>query len=178
MPRLKRIGLIVLSIIVVGLALIGALSITRGTPVGYVVTLSDSGPPPVTDSLFERTFELFTGAHIFPGNVVTPAMNGDGTYPQLWTDLRAAQRTITVQMSYSLPGKVADTALSANVARTNQVWQLGGNTGADAANGAFVGTRDYQPLEFKTFGFRGLRLEPSAYLDTVNVIGGSKVNSV
>ena len=109
MPRLKRVGLIVLSIIVVGLALIGALSITRGTPVGYVVTLSDSGPPPVTDSLFERTFELFTGAHIYPGNVVTPALNGDGTYPQLWTDLRAAQRTITVQMYYSLPGKVADT---------------------------------------------------------------------
>jgi cardiolipin synthase A/B len=60
-------------------------------------------------SLFERTFELFTGSHIYPGNIVEPALNGDGTYPRLWADLRSAQRTITVQMYYSLPGKVADT---------------------------------------------------------------------
>src|SRR5215216_1700879 len=109
MSRLKRVSLVVLGVIVVALALVGALTITRGTPVGSVVTLSDSGPPPVTDSLFERAFELFTGAHVFPGNIVTQGLNGNGTYPQLWTDLRSAQRTITVQMYYSLPGKVADT---------------------------------------------------------------------
>jgi len=109
MSRLKRVGLVVLGIIVVALALIGVLSVTRGTPVGSVVTLSDSGPPAVTDSLFDRTFELFTGTHVYPGNVVVQALNGDGTYPQLWADLRSAQRTITVQMYYSLPGKVADT---------------------------------------------------------------------
>src|SRR5581483_4209239 len=73
------------------------------------VTLSDSGPPAVNDSLFERTFELFTGTHIFAGNSVQQANNGDGVYPTLWADLRSAQRTITVQMYYSLPGKVADT---------------------------------------------------------------------
>ncbi len=106
---MKRVALILLAVVVVGFALIGVLSITRGTPVGAVVTLSDSGPPAVTDSLFERTFELFTGTHIYPGNVVAQALNGDGTYPQLWADLRSAQRTITVQMYYSLPGKVADT---------------------------------------------------------------------
>ncbi len=109
MSRLRRVLLVVVGAIVVALALIGALSITRGTPVGRVVTLSDSGPPPVTDSLFERTFELFTGTHVYPGNVVTQALNGAGTYPQLWTDLRSARNTITVQMYYSLPGKVADT---------------------------------------------------------------------
>jgi cardiolipin synthase len=109
MSRLKRVSLVILGVTVAALALIGALSITRGTPVAGVVTLSDSGPPAVTDSLFERTFELFTGTHIYPGNVVTQALNGNGTYPQLWADLRSAQRTITVQMYYSLPGKVADT---------------------------------------------------------------------
>jgi cardiolipin synthase len=106
---LKRVAIILGVVIVLGFALIGVLSITRGTPVGRVVTLSDSGPPSVGDSLFERTFELFTGTHIYPGNVVAQALNGDGTYPQLWTDLRSAQRTLTVQMYYSLPGKVADT---------------------------------------------------------------------
>ena len=63
----------------------------------------------VTDSLFERTFELFTGTHIYPGQHREQALNGDGTYPRLWADLRSAQHTITVQMYYSLPGKVADT---------------------------------------------------------------------
>ena len=109
MSRLKRIGLVVLVVLVLALALIGLLTVTRGTPVGAVVTLADSGPPPVTDSLFERTFELFTGTHVFAGNNVQQALNGDGVYPRLWTDLRAAQHTITVQMYYSLPGKVADT---------------------------------------------------------------------
>src|SRR5437868_9624987 len=109
MSRLKRVSLVVLGAVVAALALIGVLSITRGTPVGRVVTLSDSGPPAVSDSLFERTFELFTGTHIYPGNAVQQALNGNGTYPQLWADLRSAKRTITVQMYYSLPGKVADT---------------------------------------------------------------------
>jgi cardiolipin synthase len=35
-------------------------------------------------------------------------LNGVGTYPQLWKDLHAAKRTITVQMYYSQPGEVAD----------------------------------------------------------------------
>ncbi|HEY4133221.1 MAG TPA: phospholipase D-like domain-containing protein [Gemmatimonadaceae bacterium] len=108
MSRLKRVGLVVLVFIVVALALIGALTVTRGTPVSYVVTLSDSGPPAVNDSLFERTFELFTGTHVFAGNAVMQANNGDGIYPRLFADLRSAQHTITMQMYYSMPGKVAD----------------------------------------------------------------------
>lgn len=109
MPRLRRVGFVILAFAVISLALIGALTITRGTPVAHVVTLSDHDPPSVHDSLFARTFELFTGTHIFEGNSVQQAPNGDGTYPQLWADLRSAQHTITVQMYYSLPGKVADT---------------------------------------------------------------------
>ena len=109
MSKVKTFSLWVVVVIVLGLALIGGLTVTRGTPVGAVVTLSDSGPPAITDSLFERSFELFTGTHIFAGNIVEPAFNGDGIYPRLWADLRSAQHTITVQMYYSLPGKVADT---------------------------------------------------------------------
>ena len=109
MKRLGQVGTRSAYVAVLALALIGALTVTRGTPVGTVVTLSDSGPPPVSDSLFERSFELFTGTHIFAGNKVEEALNGDGVYPRLWADLRSAQRTITVQMYYSLPGTVADT---------------------------------------------------------------------
>jgi len=109
MSRIARVGKTVLAVCVIALALIGILTVTRGTPVGAVVTLSRKDPPGVSDSLFERVFELFTGTHIFPGNVVEQSLNGDGTYPKLWADLRSAQHSITVQMYYSLPGTVADT---------------------------------------------------------------------
>jgi cardiolipin synthase len=109
MRRFKRLGVVLLAVIVLGFALIGILTVTRGTPVRSVVTFGRDGAPPVTDSLFERTVELFTGAHLDPGNKVWQLLNGDGTYPALWADLRGAQHTITVQMYYSLPGKVSDT---------------------------------------------------------------------
>ena len=49
MSRLKRVGLILGLVLVASLALIGALTITRGTQVSYVATLDDSGPPAVND---------------------------------------------------------------------------------------------------------------------------------
>jgi len=108
MGKLKRTGLVALAVFVLAMALIGLLTVTRGTPIGRVVTLSDSGPPAIVDSLFERTFELFTGTHISDGNSVRRVDNGS-VYPPLWADLRSARQTITVQMYYSLPGEVADT---------------------------------------------------------------------
>src|ERR1043166_3508821 len=107
MSRFKRVAFILLMVVVGALALIGGLTVTRGTPATYVVTLSDSGPPAPNDSLFARIFELFTGTHIFPGNAVQQANNGS-IYPRLWADMRAARHTLTVQMYYSLPGAVAD----------------------------------------------------------------------
>src|SRR5579872_1035362 len=109
MSHVKRVVFVLLVIAVCALALIGGLTVVRGTPVRNVVTLGDEGAPAVTDSLFERTFELFTGTHVFAGNTVQQLLNGNGTYPLLWRDLRSARQTITVQMYYSLPGAVADT---------------------------------------------------------------------
>ena len=54
-------------------------------------------------------------------------------------------------------------------------WKLGGN---NVAPGQFLGTTNYQPLEFKVNNQRALRLEPTASTDTVNVIGGSSRNFV
>ncbi len=107
--RLKRVS-VVLGILVVGaLALIGLLSMTRGTPVKAVVAIGDKeGPPAITDPLFSRAMELYTGLHLTRGNAVQQVNNGD-VYTNLWRDLRAAQHTITVQMYYSQPGAVADT---------------------------------------------------------------------
>lgn len=109
MKRLKRLSLVLLAVLIGAFALAGVLSMTRGTPVEIVISEGAEGPPAIGDSLFEQMFELYTGTHISPGNIVEQALNGDGTYPRLWADLRSAQSTITVQMYYSLPGAVADT---------------------------------------------------------------------
>ena len=109
MLRVKRIGVVLAILIVGSLALVGVLSITRGTPVKAVVAIGKAaGPPAITDSLFSRMMELYTGLDLTSGNAAEEVNNGD-VYTRLWTDLRAAKHTITVQMYYSQPGAVADT---------------------------------------------------------------------
>jgi cardiolipin synthase len=109
MVIVKRIGVLVGILAFFALSLAGTLSMTRGTPVTYVLAPDDrTGPPPVSDSLFARTIELFTGAHLSPGNRVEVLANGVGTYPRLWKDIQSAKQAITVQMYFSLPGAIAD----------------------------------------------------------------------
>lgn len=114
--RRKLMGILKYSLFTIGvivvlvLVLVGALSITRGATVRTVITEGDhEGPPQVSDSLFSRSIELFTGTHIEPGNKVEILLDGDGTYPKLWKDIASAQKTLTVQMYFSEPGVVADT---------------------------------------------------------------------
>lgn len=91
-------------------ALVGVLSLTRGTPVDRVLAIGDpTGIPAVSDSLFAQSMQLYTGAHLSARNRVDLLLNGNGTYPILWRELRGAQRTITVQLYYSQPSRVADT---------------------------------------------------------------------
>jgi cardiolipin synthase A/B len=106
----KRLALIALLIALVLLALIGVLTVTRGTPVEFVAARGDpAGPPAVGDSLFRRIVELNIGTVLEPGNAVQVLHNGHGTYPILWRDLRSCRQTVTVQMYFAKPGAVADT---------------------------------------------------------------------
>jgi len=59
---------------------------------------------------------------------------------------------------------------------TGSGWGLTGNTGTSPATD-YLGTSDNQPLELRVFAQRGLRLEPTAQTDTINLIGGSSANS-
>jgi hypothetical protein len=52
--------------------------------------------------------------------------------------------------------------------RSANFWKTNGNAGANPTNGAFLGTTDNLPLEFKVNGQRALRLEPNG-----NVIFGA-----
>jgi cardiolipin synthase A/B len=106
---LKRAGLLMLVLAVLAFALVGLLTVTRGTPVSTVLAIDDRGRPPAPgDSLFVETMELFSAVHLDPVNSVEVLENGDGTYPRLWRDLASARETITVQMYFSKPGVVAD----------------------------------------------------------------------
>ena len=110
MSILKYTLLTVLIVLLLAFVLVGILSITRGATVRTVIAEGDrGGPPAVSDPLFPRSIELFTGTHIEPGNKVEILLNGEGTYPPLWKDIASAKKTITVQMYYSQPGAVADT---------------------------------------------------------------------
>jgi cardiolipin synthase A/B len=108
MRRLKPVSQTIAVILVAALALIGLSSLTRGTPLRRVLYGARTRPPQLSDSAFRDLMALFSGVHLEPGNRAEQMLDGDGTYPRLWQDLRSAQRSITIQMYYSMPGKVAD----------------------------------------------------------------------
>ncbi len=82
-----RWGLVAL---VLCLALIGFLHLTRGTAVQHVRGVAADGVPiGVGEPEFPLAVTMLTGASTAPGNRVELMLNGDGTYDRLWSDLRA-----------------------------------------------------------------------------------------
>jgi cardiolipin synthase len=99
-------------------AMIGILFVTRGTAVRRVRGVGADGIPVSAKAPdFAGTVALLAGGVILPGNRVELALNGDDTYERLWADLRSAKESITVQMYYSQPGRVADWLLEILVER-------------------------------------------------------------
>ena len=92
------------------LALVGVLSVARGTPVSRVVDTGGSGGQlAVDDECFLQVMELFASIRLERGHRTQLLANGDGIYPPLWRDLAGAAETLDVQMYYAKPGVVADT---------------------------------------------------------------------
>jgi cardiolipin synthase len=107
--RLGRIGRWTLVAIILFFAWIGFLQFTRGTAVRHVRGVAADGVPiGVSEPEFSIMATMATGAWLAPGNHVEVMLNGDGTYPRLWEDLRSAQRSITLQLYYGAPGRMAD----------------------------------------------------------------------
>src|SRR3954466_16322679 len=98
----KRISVVVAVLVLLAFALIGALSVTRGSPVRRVLAIGDARLPGVRYSLFSHTIELFSGMHVGTRNKLEVLANGAG-YPPLWADIRSARQTVTVQMYFSKP---------------------------------------------------------------------------
>ena len=99
----------VLTLVVLLFAFIGLLYLTRGTPVRRVRAPGDSdGPPAPADPCFAQTVELLTKTTLAEGHSVDVFTCGDELYPQLWEDLRHARHSITLQLYYCKPGRMAD----------------------------------------------------------------------
>lgn len=56
----------------------------------------------MSEPQFPLTVMMLTGGFLNPGNRVDVTLNGDGTYPWLWQDVRSAQHSITLQLYYGL----------------------------------------------------------------------------
>ena len=96
---LGRFGRWILAAVILCLALIGFLHLTRGTAVRHVRGVASDGVPiGVSEPQFPLVATMMTGAWLSEGNRVEVALNGDGTYERLWADLRAARESITVQL--------------------------------------------------------------------------------
>jgi cardiolipin synthase A/B len=95
--------------IVLGFALVGFLHVTRGTAVRHVRGVSSDGMPiSVGEPEFPLMATMATGASLQQGNLVEVLLNGGQTYPRLWEDLRSAKQSITLQLYYGAPGRMAD----------------------------------------------------------------------
>jgi cardiolipin synthase len=105
---LGRIGRWTLVIVILALALIGFLHLTRGTAVRHVRGVATDGVPiSVGEPEFPLVATMLTGAWLAPGNRVELMLNGDGTYARLWEDLRSAEQSITLQLYYGNTGRMA-----------------------------------------------------------------------
>jgi cardiolipin synthase len=99
----------VLTVVVLLAAAIGLRFITRGTAVRRVRRVDSEGEAvPPSDPSFPTLVGLLTGSPLVAGNRVELALDGDGTFERLWADLGSATRSITSQLYYCGPGRVAD----------------------------------------------------------------------
>ena len=90
-------------------AVVGLPHLFRAPLVRNIIAREAGGKPPaVASAHFGAAFALLTGTPLTAGNSVEVLVNGDATFPRLWADLRAARRSVTVQMYYAGPGAVAD----------------------------------------------------------------------
>lgn len=112
-----------------------------------------------------------------------PSASLSGTYPGAVTFNNAGNAfsgdgggLTSLNASQLTSGTVPNARLAANVARTNQVWLLGGNAGTTPGT-HFVGNTDNQFLDFRVDNRRALRLVPTGS-NSVNVVGGWSGNYV
>jgi cardiolipin synthase len=127
--------------VVLIVAMIGFLYITRGTAVRRVRSIGvDATPVSPDEHAFPLTVSLLTGTTLLPGNEVELVLDGS-LFPRLWADLRNAKTSITVQMYYALAGEVTETLAKILIERAQTgvaVYLLYDAFGAKALGGSYA----------------------------------------
>lgn len=149
-------GLLFLAIVpVLVFTVIGIRFVTRGTPVKRVqASTRASEAAPIEDSRFLANLELLAKVDLLPGNTVELCTCGDETYPRLWDDMRRAHRSITLQMYYAQPGRVADTFHAIMCERADagvKVLFLRDAFGAQKLKGEYLASLERAGVEVATF---------------------------
>ncbi|HWE40871.1 MAG TPA: phospholipase D-like domain-containing protein [Gemmatimonadaceae bacterium] len=98
---------VIAGLLVGALGLIGFLDAVRGTPIDKVLPFTGELPS-VDDPAFRTTMELVSRTTMCEGHEAEVFWNGDQTYPRMWADLRAATTSITLQLYYNEPGRMAE----------------------------------------------------------------------
>jgi cardiolipin synthase len=73
-----------------------------------VAQFGDGQPSAVDEPGFRSALELVSRTPLHEGHHVEIFMNGDETYSRLWGDLRGARQSITLQLYYCEPGRMAN----------------------------------------------------------------------
>jgi len=148
----------ILIAVVIVVAIIGFLYLTRGTAVRRVRAVGADGSPVSPDEdAFPLSVALLTGAMLLPGNEVELVLDGS-VFPRLFEDLRSAKRSITIQMYYSLRGKVTATLadiLSERARAGVQVFMIYDAFGSSALGGDYA--RRLRDAGVNIVAFRPLR---------------------
>ncbi len=127
--------------VVLIVAIIGFLFLTRGTAVRRVRAVGVDGKPVAPDeNSFPLSVSLLTGRTLVPGNQVELVLDG-GVFPRLWDDLRNAKFAISIQMYYALSGQVTETLATILVERARagvSVYLIYDAFGAKALGGSYA----------------------------------------
>jgi cardiolipin synthase A/B len=97
-----------IALLLAPLAVVGAQHLLRRPPVRRVRVPEGGVLPSVRDAAFPALVEMHVRTPLLPGNRVEVLCDGDGTYPRMLDDLRAAERSILFQVFYAKPGALAD----------------------------------------------------------------------
>ena len=105
--------------VIVLLAFIGFLHLTRGTAVKHVRGVgADGAPVAVSEPEFPLSVAMLTGASLAIREPRRGGAKWRRTYERLWQDLRSARRSITLQLYYGHPGRMGDTLRDILIERT------------------------------------------------------------
>ncbi|MBA3645400.1 MAG: hypothetical protein H0W63_04420 [Gemmatimonadaceae bacterium] len=109
MSILFYVGIVLVAVLLTVIVLIGVLDVVRGTPIRDVLSdESHKNCPAIEDPSFADVMQLLTRTPMTRGHEVELYINGDQTYSRLWSDLRSAKSSITLQLYYCNKGRMAD----------------------------------------------------------------------